>query len=104
MIGHTGLRRDLCAGGIELTPAQRLEQIAYEDHALPLPARKSFADQKFHTRVHGLAQLAAEATVRDRSRRAGEKPAVEPGRTSRLRLRLDGQIRADGQRKPLPPL
>src|SRR5262245_63024870 len=104
MIGETGLRRDLCAGGIELTPAQRLEQIAYEDHALPLPARKSFADEKFHTSVHGLAYLAAEATVRDRCRLAGEKLAVEPGRTIRPQLRLDNEIRADGECKSLPPL
>src|SRR5262245_23629437 len=104
MIGQTGLRRDLCAGGVELAPAQRLKQIAYEDHALPLPARKSFADQKFHARVHGLAHLAAEAPVRDRCRLAGEKLAVEPGRTIRVSLRLDGEIRADGECKSLPPL
>src|SRR5215510_159775 len=97
MIGQTSLRRDLCAGGVELTPAQRLKQIAYEEHALPLPARKSFADQKFHTSVHGLAHLAAEAAVRDRCRLAGEKLAVEPRRTSRLRLRLDGEVRPDGE-------
>src|SRR5262245_4259590 len=104
MIGQTGLHRDLGAGCAELTPAQRLKQIAYEEHALPLPARKSFADQKFHASVHGLAHLAAEAAVRDRCRLAGEKLAVEPGRTSRLQLRLDGQIRADGECKSLPPL
>src|SRR5262249_14671835 len=97
MIGQTGLSRDLCAGGVELAPAQRLKQIAYEDHALPLPARKSFADQKFHTSVHGLMRLAAEAAVRDRCLLAGKQLPVEPGRTSRLQLRLDGQIRADGE-------
>src|SRR5262245_41144271 len=104
MIGQTGLRRDLCAGGIELTPAQRLKQIAYEDDALPLPACKSFADKKFRTSVHGLAHLAAEAAVRDRCDLASEKLAVEPGRTIRLPLRLDGEIRADGELKSLPPL
>jgi hypothetical protein len=104
MIGQTGLRRDLCAGGVELTPAQRLKQIAYEDDALPLPTRKSFADQKFRTSVHGLAHLAAEAAVRDRCLLAGEKLAVEPGRTIRPQLRVDSEIRADGECKSLPPL
>src|SRR5262245_4916986 len=104
MIGQTGLRRDLCAGGVELTPAQRLEQVAYEDQALPLPARKSFADEKFHTRVHGLAHLAAEATVRDRFRLTGEKLAVEPSRTIRVALRLDGEVRPHCECKSLPPL
>src|SRR5262245_20430508 len=104
MIGQTGRRRDLCAGGIELTPAQRLKQIAYEDDALPLPARKSFADQKFHTSVHGLADLAAKATVRDRCLLAGEKLAVEPGSTIRPQQQVNSGSRADGERKPLPPL
>src|SRR4029453_14809192 len=101
MIGQAGFRGDLSAGCVELTPAQRLKQIAYEDHALPLPARKSFADKKFRTRVHGLAHLAAEAAVRDRCRLAGEKLAVEPGRTIRPQLRVDSEIRADGECKSL---
>jgi hypothetical protein len=65
MIGQTGFRRDLCAGRGELAPAQRVKQIAHEDHALPLPAGKAFADEKIDADVHGLAHLAAEAAVRE---------------------------------------
>src|SRR5262245_9269603 len=78
MIGQTGLRRDLCARRVELAAAQRVKQLAYEDDALPLPAGKTFADEKFETDLHGLAYLAAEPAVGERCRPAREKLPVEP--------------------------
>src|SRR5437660_1093507 len=94
MIWQTGLRRDLCAGRVELAPAQRLKQIAHEDDALSLAAGKTFANEEVDAHVHGRAHLAAEAAVRERCRPAVEEPAVEPGRTVRFHLRFNAQIRA----------
>ena len=98
LIGEASLGRELRRRVVQFPPPQGGEEIAREDHALPLPACEPFLREMIDARLHGVAHLGAEPASAER-RVLGEELAVEPGRPRRRHLRLDRKIRAGGERQ-----
>src|SRR5204862_7339898 len=77
----------------QLVPPQRVDQTALEHRSLAEPARQPFLDQMVGARVHRAAHLGAEPAVRD-AHAALDQAMVQPGRTGRLDLRRQVEVRS----------
>ena len=101
---RSSLGGELLADRIEFTPAQGVEQIAGEDHLLPLSPREPLLDQVIGARRHGGLHLGAEAAATKKCRLAGNQLAIDPGGARRLDLRVDVEIGPHRQRDTAPAL
>ena len=61
-----GLGRQSCGRLVELAPAQGIEKIAREEHAVALPPGQILLDEMIDPTIHRLAELGAKATAAER--------------------------------------
>lgn len=79
-MNEPGLGGDLRRGRVDLSLAQRIEEIARKDDSVPVPADEPLAGKMIDPSLEGLPHLAAEAALRQRRLVAHEELMVEPGR------------------------
>ncbi|KMQ58201.1 hypothetical protein ACS96_03830 [Pseudomonas aeruginosa] len=92
LIHQAGFGGNVLCGLRQFSIAQRSQQIARQDHALPAPLSQPLFGQEVGALLQSVLGIAAKAHIAQPTP-AADQLLVKPGRTDDAGLPLDGQVR-----------